>query len=68
MKSEELEIVPGSVVEPLAHFWIEGLAGFLWGDGGIPVGSNILHLQLIGSACEESANEKEFLIPNWGAS
>ena len=56
----------GSVVESPAQVRIEGFAGLLRGDASIPLGFDILHLQFIDSACKESADEKEFLIPNWG--
>jgi hypothetical protein len=66
MESEESQIVPRFFVEPLVQLRIEGFSGLLWSDGGIPLGSDILDLQLVGSARKESTNEKEFLIPNWG--
>jgi hypothetical protein len=58
MEGEELQIMFGSLVEPLPNFCIEGLPGLLRSSGGLPGGSHILHLQLIGSTSDESTNEK----------
>ena len=66
MEGEELQVVPGFSIEPLPQLWIEGFTGIFGGDEDIPPLRSGLHLQLVDSACEESANEKEFLIPNWG--
>jgi len=65
VESEELKIVSGFIIKPLPKFWIKGFARLFRGDGATPVGSDILDLQLIGSACEESTDEKKFLIPYW---
>ena len=64
MEGKELQIMPGSVVEPLSNVRIQSITWPFRGDQFIPVGFHILHLQLIGSTGKEPPDEKQFSVPN----